>query len=581
MCLYEQFKQFFNLYFLLTAISQCIPELMVGFWFSFVAPLVFVLLLSLSKEAYDDLKRWRRDKQMNSEKYSKLDPVTGEVIQIESSDITVGTYLLLAPNQRIPADCVLLHTTEKTGASFLRTDQLDGETDWKLRFPVRVTQQCTTHQQIVNCTGELQVDPPTKEVYKFCGVVNTPEGCISLDLSNTLWANCVVATGHCVCVVIYSGKDTRCAMNQSTPSAKQGRLEEELNQLSYYLFGIMFFASLLLVGLQQFQGEWILSLIRFIVLLSTIIPISMRVNLDIAKILYSLFIMTDKKIEGVVVRNSNLPEELGRVWYLFSDKTGTLTKNEMEFRRLILGHQWKLDWDNRADIEYAVSTFFAPAGAVSESRGREIAGYSDEQLSALGSCILWISLCHNVTPVMDEEVGERVYQASSPDEVALVKFCEKAGLTLVERTLTSMTVETKHKNQITFEIVKDFPFTSDRKRMGIILRNATKNEYVFLMKGADVVMQKIIRGADWLEESCSDLAKEGLRTLVFGAKNMSEQEVTGFLSELERANTVLGQGRADAVAMVMNSLEQGLKLVGITGVEDKLQDDVQISLETM
>ena len=71
-----------------------------------------------------------------------------------------------------------------------------------------------------------------------------------------------------------------------------------------------------------------------LILLSSIIPISMRVNTDFAKLFYSYLINKDKSIEGAVTRNSNIPEELGRVQYILSDKTGTLTQNDMTLRKI-------------------------------------------------------------------------------------------------------------------------------------------------------------------------------------------------------------------------------------------------------
>ena len=66
--------------------------------------------------------------------------------------------------------------------------------------------------------------------------------------------------------------------------------------------------------------------------------------------------------------------------------------------------------------------------------------------------------------------------------------------------------------------------------MGIIVRNKSTSEIKYLMKGADAVMAKIVQDNDWLEEECGNLAREGLRTLVFGFKSLSDQEYLSFQS---------------------------------------------------
>lgn len=102
----------------------------------------------MAKEAYDDYQRWKRDIEANSQKYERLTP-QGEYETIQSSDIRVGDFIKLEKNERVlaffllltaqvPADMILIRTSEKGGATFIRTDQLDGETDWKLRKAVQV-----------------------------------------------------------------------------------------------------------------------------------------------------------------------------------------------------------------------------------------------------------------------------------------------------------------------------------------------------------------------------------------------------------------------------------------------------------
>ncbi|KAJ8779012.1 hypothetical protein J1605_012863 [Eschrichtius robustus] len=138
-------------------------------------------------------------------------------------------------------------------------------------------------------------------------------------------------------VVLYTGRELRSVMNTSNPRSKIGLFDLEVNCLTKILFGALVVVSLVMVALQHFAGRWYLQIIRFLLLFSNIIPISLRVNLDMGKIVYSWVIRRDSKIPGTVVRSSTIPEQLGRISYLLTDKTGTLTQNEMVFKRLHLG----------------------------------------------------------------------------------------------------------------------------------------------------------------------------------------------------------------------------------------------------
>ena len=119
------------MFFLLIALSQFVKALRVGFLFTYVAPLIFVLSITMLKEILDDLARMKRDKEINTKKYQVLKK--GAWKDTASQNLKVGQLLKVHQNERIPADMALLFTTEKNGTVFNRTDQLDGETDWKLR----------------------------------------------------------------------------------------------------------------------------------------------------------------------------------------------------------------------------------------------------------------------------------------------------------------------------------------------------------------------------------------------------------------------------------------------------------------
>jgi phospholipid-translocating ATPase len=120
------------------ALSQFIPSIRIGYFYTYWGPLAFVIAVTMLREAYDDFKRYRRDKELNSQLYQIL--TYDGVKKVPSSQLKVSDIIIIEKNQRVPADVVLLKTSEKAGTCFIRTDQLDGETDWKLKVAVSTTQ---------------------------------------------------------------------------------------------------------------------------------------------------------------------------------------------------------------------------------------------------------------------------------------------------------------------------------------------------------------------------------------------------------------------------------------------------------
>eukprot|EP01105_Mastigella_eilhardi_P004144 TRINITY_DN1549_c0_g1_i5.p1 TRINITY_DN1549_c0_g1~~TRINITY_DN1549_c0_g1_i5.p1 ORF type:complete len:886 (+),score=168.81 TRINITY_DN1549_c0_g1_i5:707-3364(+) len=470
---------------------------------------------------------------------------------------------------------VLLKTSEKSGASFIRTDQLDGETDWKLRRALARTQGLE-HGDLASLTASYYIEKPKKDIYNFVGKLNVSSG-INTDeiepitVDNTMWAGTVLATGQAVGIVIYTGRETRSALNRTAPRSKMGLTEIEVNYLSKVLFIMLAALSLLMVALQKFEGLWYINAFRFMILFSAIIPISMRVNLDMAKLLYSFLIMWDKAIPGTLVRNSTLPEELGRIDYLLCDKTGTLTKNDMVFKKIYTATSSYRTEDAEMVTE-AMQEALSPKKRVTlkPKKGNN---------ALMLSCVRALALCHNVTPV---SAGDHTdYQASSPDEVALVRFAEKVGMILRERDLHSITLQNPQNEREDYQILNVFPFSSSTKRMGIIVRDST-NVITFYMKGADVVMGNIVSpvNAEWMPEQTADTAREGLRTLVFGMRVIAEEEYTNFARRLHAAECLL-ENREENIRSEIASIEKDLDLLCVTGVEDKLQDRVLDTLERL
>ncbi|SCU77676.1 LAME_0A01882g1_1 [Lachancea meyersii CBS 8951] len=569
--LYEQFKFFFNLYFLIVALSQAIPALRIGYLSSYVVPLAFVLTVTMSKEALDDIQRRRRDSESNNELYEVLS--TAQLVP--SKDLKVGDLIKIGKGARAPADLVLLQSSEPSGEIFIKTDQLDGETDWKLRIACPLTQHLS-QDDLLNKVS-ITASAPETSINSFLGKLsysNSQSQPLSVD--NTMWANTVFAsTGTSIACVVYTGTDTRQAMNTTTSSVKTGLLELEINNLSKILCACVFVLSVTLVVFAGFDNkDWYLDTMRYLILFSTIIPVSLRVNLDLGKSVYAHQIEHDKTIPETVVRTSTIPEDLGRVEYLLSDKTGTLTQNDMELKKLHLGTvSYTLEtMDIVTDYVSSMSSQSEPSIATGGAK-RDMPTRVRDLVSAL-------AICHQVTPTFED--GELTYQAASPDEIAIVKFSESVGLTLFKRDRHSMTLlHDQSGSYLEFDIKKVFPFNSDNKRMGIIVFDKQRQEYWFLQKGADVVMAKIVQSNDWLEEETGNLAREGLRTLVVGRKRLTKKAFDTFEKEYNEASLMMLNRDASMSAAVSKHLEHDLEILGLTGVEDKLQDDVKSSIELL
>ncbi|KAJ5712668.1 hypothetical protein N7493_009136 [Penicillium malachiteum] len=671
--LYNEFSFFFNIYFLLVALSQVLPMLRIGYMSSYIAPLAFVVSISLGKEALDDIGRRRRDAEANAEEFTvvSLDRNAMEVTK-KSRDLKVGDVLKVRKKQRLPADVVILKSISNdsgssrqnsvevpvpgtstdlldpdqehlattadpsmgsdeissTSDTFIRTDQLDGETDWKLRVPSALSQSLSFDDFT---RLKITASPPDQRVNEFIGTIelcsaagpydahvdksysqsqngeDRNSNSAPLTVDNTAWANTVLASNTITyAAIIYTGSQTRAALSTSPSRSKVGLLEYEINNLTKILCILTLALSIVLVAFEGFEPTndkvWYVAMMIYLILFSTIIPMSLRVNLDMAKSVYGRFIERDKDIPDTVVRTSTIPEDLGRIEYLLSDKTGTLTQNEMELKKIHVG---TVSYASEAMDEvtsfirqaFAGNAFTTPSTVFGTQAGQGAAPRTRREIgSRVRDLILALGLCHNVTPTTEDLDGQKVttYQASSPDEIAIVRYTEEVGLKLSYRDRQTVVLESTDSKQVVVRvrILDIFPFTSDSKRMGIIVQfqqddnaldsdSKTEPEIWFYQKGADTVMSSIVATNDWLDEETANMAREGLRTLVVGRKRLSLQQYHEFSARYKQASLSF-QGRdAGMAAVIGDCLERDLELLGVTGVEDRLQRDVKSSLELM
>lgn len=211
-----------------------------------------MLSITIGKEAYDDYKRNLRDREANGQKYLVVDPpspssnnlsstllTTLSTRALPSSSLLVGHLVKLSKNDRVPADMVLLWTADPTGTCFVRTDQLDGETDWKMKIAVAETQAlggeggrgvASIGSEGGGVQAEIYADAPMKDIHTFIGTFTltrpSPNSAPTtsttpLTVENLLWANTVLASSFPVLgFVIYTGPETRAVMNTSRPESK-------------------------------------------------------------------------------------------------------------------------------------------------------------------------------------------------------------------------------------------------------------------------------------------------------------------------------------------------------------------------
>jgi len=653
--IYNQFKQFGNFFYLVMAISQFIPDIKVGFLFAYVSPLCVVVIVSLLKELIDDVNRRIQDLKTNSTKVTTIQFIKNKKnknslkelkkIKKSYSNLKIGDIIELNKDEKVPADIIVLKTFNESEDSntFIRTDQLDGETDWKLRKAPGITQKLN-EAQILELNGFINYEPPSKFIYNFEGFISikNSEGNIikeALGLENTMWESTILATQKIIGIVIYTGKETRARMNSSMPKIKLGIVDHELNMVTFYLFCIMLCAAMFLTLLKGYYSRMFFTFFKFIVLFCAIIPIALRVNLVISKTFFSVRINKDKSIPETIARNSTIPEELGRLSYIFSDKTGTLTKNEMIFKNIametdqfgqesfndlkdILEDECKTndaplldiynklkendeinnndiineDNNNNTSINNNKNLIddspLSTDNLISNENIKEKKPHSQRKKhkklrrsrnKIIKDTITSMLLCNNVTPIISNENPDIItYQASSPDEIALVKFAEKLNMKLIYRTDKEIKIKNISGTIEEYNILANFPFSSDTKRMGIILQNKKYGHIIFYLKGAENVMMNFVKKeyVGYIKENTENLATKGLRTLVLTQKLIPQKEFKIWFDEYSEALTSM-DNRKQKLRDVISKLENNMEFLCVTGVEDLLQNEVATTIDNL
>ncbi|KAK8388975.1 hypothetical protein O3P69_020739 [Scylla paramamosain] len=609
--LFEQFRRLANFYFLCLAIIHSTIDSPVSPLTS-ILPLIFVVSVTAVKQGYEDWLRHREDNKVNNAPATVLRD--GRFTGVRWHQISVGDVVKVSDGEEFPCDLLLLASSDPEAKCDVITANLDGETNLKVFVCPSETRELKTEDHLWSLHATVQCQLPHANLYDFKGSLEMYQGSSQATMTPLATENLLLRgarltnTAWVYGLAIYTGRDTKMALNSKLKNNKISIIDKSMNYFLVFFLVLMVAEIVTCTALKYsvFSQEvintmWYLDYpkedsVSFLVIFSYIIPVSLYVTLEMQKFLATLFLQWDEEVTGAgedeapKVNTSDLNEELGQVEFLFSDKTGTLTENIMSFRRCSVGGRSYMDADGRLHV--AIATDGCAAGEALTRLPEEVVTFLET-----------LALCHTVRvvfPSAEEKQSEAKagkwpeqqnvnpeYHASSTDEKALVEACARYGVVFLGQREDQVAVEVcgKVRRYTRLQILE---FDSDRKCMSVVVREEWSGRLWLLTKGAEssvlrrcrVQTDREQRHHDATAAHIDDYALLGLRTLAVGRREINDQQYQLFATQLFQARMMM-EGREEAVRKVKSQMEAELTLLGATGVEDLLQEGVQETLESL
>ncbi|CAG9334297.1 unnamed protein product [Blepharisma stoltei] len=613
--LFEQFHRIANIWFLIVSILQLLPlNLSPTSNWATIAPLSLVLTVTLCKDIYLDWCRHKMDRRINNKRINIWDENKGKFIELKWQDLEVGNIVLLTDeNCQVPADLMLLTSSHPEKFVYIETSSLDGESNLKIRHCVN---------EIANIFENESPDMSIKQLYHLDEAVLKTEQpnnklhaldaslklrghprAIPIDINQIiLRGSSIRNTKWVLGLVVFTGIDTKLMKNSKPPPHKRSNVERKVNKYLALVFSILFIIVLISTSISLsytynnknavkfFTGAELqnspLVVITFLILYNSLVPISLYVTMDCVRIIQSQFIKWDltmyseKMNQPAIVKTTDLNEDLGQIEYIFTDKTGTLTENIMEFKKCYInGKSYGFIESQQSDRP--TQLLYHPKFKFEDPQLLEDLQWDGkDEISAFFESL---ALCHTVIP--DHVDGELVYQAASPDEEALVIAAHCFGFSYISSKNGIYTLQI-NLDVTEYKILGINEFSSDRKRMSIVvfpINDRTRKPFL-VCKGADNVMLERCLGTttqiEKLTANLYEFSVEGLRIMIIARKELTEEEALAYEKKYSDAKNALND-KQKRLAELAEELEQNMTIVGATAIEDKIQENVPEAISTL
>ncbi|KAF9044299.1 phospholipid-transporting ATPase 1 [Panaeolus papilionaceus] len=571
--------------------------------------------------------------------------------------LEVGDIVLLRENDQVPADIVVLSTSDPEGMCYLETKNLDGETNLKPRRSVKATSTISSEEDIERSSFYLDSEPAHQNLYHYHGVIrykdsNTDEQKQeAVSINELLLRGCAIRnTNWIIGLVVFTGADTKIMLNGGETPSKRSKIEKETNFnviVNFFVLTLMCLIAAILSGLEDartgtsaqffeinsdptssFIVNAVITFVSCLIAFQNIVPISLYISIEIVKTIQAYFISQDIDMyyepydTACVPKTWNISDDLGQIEYVFSDKTGTLTQNIMEFQKCsVHGVAYgegiteaqrgaatregnadafnpqqineklaKLKHQMISTMERTFKNRYFQADKltlVSPKLAEDVADRSSSQRNNIMAFFRALALCHSVLadkPEPEKEPFLINYKAESPDEAALVAAARDAGFPFIGKFKETLEIEVMGQVE-KYTMLKMIEFNSTRKRMSVILR-CPDGKIILYCKGADsVIYERLTKDHDPVlkEQTSKDMeafANNGLRTLCISYRYLEEEEYLTWSRTYDNATSAV-ENREEEIDKATALIEHSLIILGATALEDKLQEGVPEAIEML